>query len=378
MATAQSRKRERRAVVISSSDNDGDDDDRNGTQPAGVKRQKTQTNIQTQLTRPSVPARTLSRYATATAKQPPPPAKAPRRQSRATPAAAQTGGLELTAPGGSLTTSSTNAPNPSSSFTLRRPAQPQRRPTSAASTKNSTSPKAKQGYRSAAKKPESPSKLFQSFFQRSTREQSWASSQNTVTTLNEVNEIQDDDIEDFFSDDEELEKLLDEETNKIESKAKTTPASHTDTATLDRRKSPRTTTQTQTSKVAARQSTITNATRSTKRFILPESADIGPSFSSQTSTTATQHDDRSITRPWADQYPPVNMEELAVHKRKVSDVQRWLTDVFTGRNRQRVLVLRGPAGSGKTTTVSLLSKVLGYEVIEWRQPLISEYSSTNS
>lgn len=40
-----------------------------------------------------------------------------------------------------------------------------------------------------------------------------------------------------------------------------------------------------------------------------------------------------------------------------------------------MLVLRGPAGSGKTTTVSLLSKVLGFDVVEWRNPSVTEFSA---
>lgn len=42
---------------------------------------------------------------------------------------------------------------------------------------------------------------------------------------------------------------------------------------------------------------------------------------------------------------------------------------------QRLLVLRGPAGSGKTTTISLLSKAMGYDIIEWKNPLGFEYAA---
>lgn len=38
-------------------------------------------------------------------------------------------------------------------------------------------------------------------------------------------------------------------------------------------------------------------------------------------------------------------------------------------------MLRGPAGSGKSTTISLLSKALGFEIVEWKNPLGSEFSS---
>lgn len=40
-----------------------------------------------------------------------------------------------------------------------------------------------------------------------------------------------------------------------------------------------------------------------------------------------------------------------------------------------MLVLRGPAGSGKTTTVSLLSKALGFDILEWKNPSASDFNA---
>ncbi|RDL38478.1 p-loop containing nucleoside triphosphate hydrolase [Venustampulla echinocandica] len=74
-------------------------------------------------------------------------------------------------------------------------------------------------------------------------------------------------------------------------------------------------------------------------------------------------------RPWAERFAPVNLDELAVHKKKVSDVRGWLDNVIDGRMRQRLLLLKGPAGTGKTTTVQLLAKDMGCEVLEWRNPV---------
>ncbi|KAL8370128.1 hypothetical protein RB595_000485 [Gaeumannomyces hyphopodioides] len=76
-------------------------------------------------------------------------------------------------------------------------------------------------------------------------------------------------------------------------------------------------------------------------------------------------------RPWSERFGPANLDELAVHKKKVADVRRWLDDVMDGRMRQRLLVLKGAAGSGKTTTVQLLAKELRCEVLEWRNPTSS-------
>ncbi|GKZ86348.1 cell cycle checkpoint protein rad17 [Aspergillus niger] len=121
------------------------------------------------------------------------------------------------------------------------------------------------------------------------------------------------------------------------------------------------------------------------------------------------------TLPWAQQFAPSSIEELAVHQKKVSDVKSWLISTFARRERQvsyrpfpphfvilpchsfsvpyqfkeelsstmpryidslltedKLLVLRGPAGSGKTATISLLSAVLNFDILEWKNPSSSE------
>ncbi|KAH7076698.1 Rad17 cell cycle checkpoint protein-domain-containing protein [Paraphoma chrysanthemicola] len=76
-------------------------------------------------------------------------------------------------------------------------------------------------------------------------------------------------------------------------------------------------------------------------------------------------------RPWTEKYGPVTLEELAVHKKKVADVRSWLTEVYSGRGRKRLLLLKGAAGSGKTTTIALLAKELGISMHEWKNPTSS-------
>lgn len=73
-------------------------------------------------------------------------------------------------------------------------------------------------------------------------------------------------------------------------------------------------------------------------------------------------------RPWSERFGPLNLDELAVHKKKVADVRKWLDDVLHGRMRQRLLILKGSAGTGKTVTMQLLAKDMGFEIIEWRNP----------
>ncbi|KAF1813605.1 hypothetical protein P152DRAFT_513026 [Eremomyces bilateralis CBS 781.70] len=79
-------------------------------------------------------------------------------------------------------------------------------------------------------------------------------------------------------------------------------------------------------------------------------------------------------RPWTERFGPISIDELAVHVKKVKDIRSWLENVYTGRERRRFLVLKGPAGAGKTTTISLLAKELGIEITEWRNQEAMETS----
>ncbi|KAJ5370119.1 uncharacterized protein N7496_006211 [Penicillium cataractarum] len=125
-------------------------------------------------------------------------------------------------------------------------------------------------------------------------------------------------------------------------------------------------------KRAAPKKTTTSRTKghASKRFVMPPESTNGPHR--QSPAPASLGVDQ---RPWAQRYGPSNLDEIAVHKRKVSDVQKWLEDAFAGRRKERLLVLRGPAGSGKTTTITLLSEALDFDLIEWRNPSVSEFSA---
>jgi cell cycle checkpoint protein len=65
----------------------------------------------------------------------------------------------------------------------------------------------------------------------------------------------------------------------------------------------------------------------TKRFILPPDETDGAAKKQATPQPAGEPD----RRPWAQRFAPANLGELAVHKKKVSDVQHWLEDAFSGR-----------------------------------------------
>ena len=127
---------------------------------------------------------------------------------------------------------------------------------------------------------------------------------------------------------------------------------------------------------------VTNGTRgangrmpsSSQRFVKPAI----PSKQSTSSSKVVSPAEKEIRHPWADRYGPVNLEELAIHKKKVADVQKWLDNTMAGRERQRLLILKGPAGSGKTTTISLLSKALDFKTTFWQNPDHYDPSSNGS
>ncbi|KAF7872220.1 hypothetical protein EAF04_003145 [Stromatinia cepivora] len=108
----------------------------------------------------------------------------------------------------------------------------------------------------------------------------------------------------------------------------------------------------------------TNTPSASQRFVKPSQVSLLESIV-----------EKEDMRPWAERFGPNNLEELGVHKKKVTDVRTWLENVIEGQMRQRLLILKGAAGTGKTTTVQLLAKDMGCDILEWRNPVGSVASS---
>ncbi|KAJ9123972.1 hypothetical protein QFC22_000763 [Naganishia vaughanmartiniae] len=89
---------------------------------------------------------------------------------------------------------------------------------------------------------------------------------------------------------------------------------------------------------------------------------------------------------WSKSYAPTSVTELATSKNRINSVQVWLEEALFGRPRavdsdipfseqardrirkyRRILILSGPAGVGKTTTLRLVAAELGAEVVEWEE-----------
>ncbi|XP_047187075.1 cell cycle checkpoint protein RAD17 isoform X2 [Scophthalmus maximus] len=71
--------------------------------------------------------------------------------------------------------------------------------------------------------------------------------------------------------------------------------------------------------------------------------------------------------PWVDRYSPRSQAELAVHKKKIAEVESWMKVHMTS-SKGGILLLTGPSGCGKTATVLVLCRELGFRIQEWINP----------
>ncbi|XP_068941108.1 cell cycle checkpoint protein RAD17-like isoform X3 [Petaurus breviceps papuanus] len=99
----------------------------------------------------------------------------------------------------------------------------------------------------------------------------------------------------------------------------------------------------------------------------------GKSFSSkQSSVEANLNENLSEDEPWVDKYKPETQNELAVHKKKVEELETWLKAHVLQKQPKlggSILIITGPPGCGKTATLQILVKELGIEVQEWINPV---------
>lgn len=45
---------------------------------------------------------------------------------------------------------------------------------------------------------------------------------------------------------------------------------------------------------------------------------------------------------------------------------------------QRILALTGPAGTAKTTTIRILAREMGFEILEWRNAMSERFSNDST
>ncbi|PVV03006.1 hypothetical protein BB560_002525 [Smittium megazygosporum] len=83
---------------------------------------------------------------------------------------------------------------------------------------------------------------------------------------------------------------------------------------------------------------------------------------------------------WWAELKPTSRDALAVHPKKVDQVYDWIEKAVNHPNifkNNRILVLSGPAGSGKTATVKLIASSLNCNILEWVNPTYSSSDLKN-
>ncbi|XP_013186926.1 cell cycle checkpoint protein RAD17 isoform X2 [Amyelois transitella] len=71
---------------------------------------------------------------------------------------------------------------------------------------------------------------------------------------------------------------------------------------------------------------------------------------------------------WIKNFDPVTVDDLAVHNKKVQEVEEWIKHCCD-RNQGDMLLLTGPVGCGKTATIFKLASKYNIKVTEWITPL---------
>ncbi|XP_049873553.1 cell cycle checkpoint protein RAD17 [Pectinophora gossypiella] len=72
---------------------------------------------------------------------------------------------------------------------------------------------------------------------------------------------------------------------------------------------------------------------------------------------------------WMKNFDPVNVEDLAVNNKKIQEVEEWIKVVNSNSTCSDMLLLTGPVGCGKTTTVHTIASKYKMKVTEWITPV---------
>ncbi|KAG5519649.1 hypothetical protein PMAC_001804 [Pneumocystis sp. 'macacae'] len=93
----------------------------------------------------------------------------------------------------------------------------------------------------------------------------------------------------------------------------------------------------------------------------------------------TKRIDKQNEIMWSEKHAPLTVDDLAVSKKKVSEIRYCLHEALKHNSQKKLIILTGPAGSGKTSTINVLSKEIGFEILEWQNPmsLLSENTDLN-
>lgn len=75
---------------------------------------------------------------------------------------------------------------------------------------------------------------------------------------------------------------------------------------------------------------------------------------------------------WLEKHRPRSVEDLVIHPKKLKEIEDWLLHL-DDNPRDKFLLLIGPCGCGKSTSLRLTAQKFQYEVVEWITPLDRDY-----
>lgn len=79
---------------------------------------------------------------------------------------------------------------------------------------------------------------------------------------------------------------------------------------------------------------------------------------------------------WIENFAPRTKVDLAIHAKKISEVEDWFNAIKTKRMKVAappILLVTGPSGCGKSATIKILASEFGYTISEWITPVDIEH-----
>lgn len=79
---------------------------------------------------------------------------------------------------------------------------------------------------------------------------------------------------------------------------------------------------------------------------------------------------------WIENFAPRNKADLAIHAKKVCEVEGWFKAIAERKIKVAapILLVTGPSGSGKSATFKIIAKDFGYTMSEWITPVDIEHT----
>lgn len=125
-------------------------------------------------------------------------------------------------------------------------------------------------------------------------------------------------------------------------------------------------------------SAVFNATGLDATIDLTAVADDDDATAAAVEIVPLRHTNITATSSWLENFAPRTVADLAIHAKKIEELQQWLLQCQQyaeqpqpqqQRRPPPMLCISGPAGAGKTATLRLLAGAAGFAVQEWVQPI---------